>query len=58
MEETAGLPVTVGVRLSARHAAQLRELAASDERTPTFVARKFIVRALEEVKQDTAGAVQ
>jgi hypothetical protein len=59
MEGKQRLPVTFGIRLSVAHAEQLRQLAESDDRAPTAVARRFIVRALEETKNAVpSGATQ
>ena len=52
MQNTAiRYPVTFGVRLPASAAEQLRQLAAADDRPPTALARRLLIEALEQKKQ-------
>ena len=45
-------PITVGVRMTTDLAAQIREIAKADDRTPSAVARRIIAEHL--AKRQTA----
>lgn len=48
MQSTELMPVTIGIRLTARQAGKLRALAAADDRRPSAVARRIIAAALDQ----------
>ncbi len=46
-------PITIGVRVTADQARQLRDLAAIDDRPPSALARRLLVDALERQTRTT-----
>ena len=46
-------PITVGVRVTTAMAAQLRQIAEADDRTPSAVARRIIADALARKAAET-----
>ena len=49
-------PITVGVRVTTAMAAQLRQIAEADDRTPSAVARRIIAEHL--AKRQTATTTE
>ena len=50
MQTAVRMPDTIGIRLTAEHAAKLRALAAADDRRPSALARRLLVDALAQLE--------